>query len=106
MVVFSIPMGAAQVGLVSTDVLIEDAQADGDRARVLSFLGHDRLPSTKKPSLPDILLGRIWVPDDRFKTLTIRRCDMNENTLAHNTDTYKLNHHGIPKRTLPFRSIQ
>jgi len=49
MVVLSIPMGAARVGLVSTDVLIEDAQADGDRARVLSFLGHDRLPSTKKP---------------------------------------------------------
>jgi len=31
MLALSIPMGAAQVGLVSTDILIEGAQADGDR---------------------------------------------------------------------------
>ena len=43
MVVLSIPVGAAQAGLVSTDVLIERAQADGDRARVLSFLGRDQI---------------------------------------------------------------
>ncbi len=43
MIVLSIPMGASQAGLVSTDVLIEGAQADGDRARVLSFLGRDQI---------------------------------------------------------------
>ena len=43
LVVLFIPMGAAQAGLVSTDVLIEGAQADGDRARVLSFLGRDQI---------------------------------------------------------------
>jgi hypothetical protein len=43
MIVLSIPVGAAQAGLVSTDVLIDRAQADGDRARVLSFLGRDQI---------------------------------------------------------------
>jgi len=43
MVVLSIPMGAAQAGLMSTDDLIEGAQADGNRARVLSFLGRDQI---------------------------------------------------------------
>ena len=43
LVVLFIPMGAAQAGLVSTDVLIEGAQANGDRARVLSFLGRDQV---------------------------------------------------------------
>ena len=43
LVVHFIPMGAAQAGLVSTDVLIEGAQANGDRARVLSFLGRDQV---------------------------------------------------------------
>ena len=43
MVVLSIPLGAAQAGLMSTDDLIEGAQADGNRARVLSFLGRDQI---------------------------------------------------------------
>ena len=43
MVVLSLPMGAAQAGLVSTDVLIEGAQADGDRARGPSVLGRDQV---------------------------------------------------------------
>ena len=43
MIVLSIPVDTAQAGLVSTDVLIERGQADGDRARVLSFLGRDQI---------------------------------------------------------------
>ena len=43
MIVLSIPMGAAQAGLVPTDVLIDRAEADGDRARVLTFLGRDQI---------------------------------------------------------------
>ena len=43
MIVVSIPIGAAQAGLVSTDVVIERAHADGDRARVLNFLGRDQI---------------------------------------------------------------
>jgi hypothetical protein len=43
MVVLSIPMGAAQAGLVSTDVLIEQAQSDGELARVLDFIGRDEI---------------------------------------------------------------
>ncbi|MDA1326047.1 MAG: PA2779 family protein [Proteobacteria bacterium] len=37
------PMGVAQAGLVSTDALIDHAQADNDRARVLSFLGREQI---------------------------------------------------------------
>ena len=43
MVMLSIPMGAVQTGLVRTDTLIDRAQADDDRARVLSFLGREQI---------------------------------------------------------------
>lgn len=43
MVLLSIPMGAAQAGLVSTETLIERAQAGDDRVRVLSFMGREQI---------------------------------------------------------------
>jgi hypothetical protein len=43
MIVLSVPMGVAQAGLVSTEILIDSARADSDRARVLGFLGREQI---------------------------------------------------------------
>ena len=43
MILISIPLGAAQAGLVSTEAVIERAQADHDRARVLDFMSREQV---------------------------------------------------------------
>jgi len=43
LIVLSIPMGAAQAGLVPTDTVIDRALADDNRAKVLGFLGRDQI---------------------------------------------------------------
>ena len=45
LIVLSIPMGAAQAGLVPTDTVIDRALADDNRAKVLGFLGRDQIRS-------------------------------------------------------------
>ena len=107
---------AGRAGLVAeetVDALLHEALLPTpDRGLGLAGLRHDGgramavCHQQNNPSPPDLLLGRFRVPNNRFKTLTIRGRDMNENTLAHSADFHKLNHHGIPKRTLSFRSIQ
>lgn len=43
MLVLSMPIAVAQAGLVSTEVLVEHAQANENRARVMNFLGRDQI---------------------------------------------------------------
>jgi hypothetical protein len=67
MVFVSIPLGAAQAGLVSTDALIERSDPNGDRARVVSFLDREQIREQIRALGvdPDEALARVSVLSDQ-----------------------------------------